>query len=447
MKRIHFIAIGGSAMHGLAITLSQKGYHITGSDDEIYDPSRSMLNNAGLLPEKVGWFPEKINADIDAIILGMHARIDNPELEKARQLNIPIYSYPSFVASESESKKRVVVAGSHGKTTTTSMIMTALAASGQKYDYLVGARLPGYQNMVEISDAPLIVIEGDEYLSSPIDRRPKIHHYHPHITILTGIAWDHINVFPTYENYKEQFKIYIDSIVEGGVLIYNAADPDVTEVVQDRRADIQAIPYTGLSLDGNNHVTYNGSTYTSAIIGKHNYQNMAAALQCCLSLGISEKAFFSAMVDFSGAAKRLQLIDQSSDYGAYLDFAHAPSKVAATTEAVKEWYNQRKLLAVLELHTFSSLNAEFINQYQGSMESADEAWVYIDDHTLAMKKMSVLEEDQILQAFNHRNLTIIRSRPALESKLREINKNGLTVLMMTSGTFKGLPLKDFLCKE
>ncbi|HMR89542.1 MAG TPA: Mur ligase family protein, partial [Saprospiraceae bacterium] len=373
--RVHFIAIGGAAMHNIALDLHAQGHLVTGSDDEIYEPSLSRLTKVGIAPKKFGWDEANITQDIDIVVLGMHAREDNPELVKSRELGLTIMSYPAFVYERSKDKQRIVIAGSHGKTTTTAMILHVLKKLGVSFDYLVGAQLEGFDRMVKLTDAPLIIIEGDEYLSSPLDRVPKIHHYKPHISVTTGIAWDHINVFPTFEVYKEQFSIYFDMIESGGTLIYYSDDEVLNEIVSKAKGDVIKLPYTGLVKNDEMSIVFENEIYPVSIIGNHNLQNLNAARLVCLTLGINTRRFFKAIADFSGANKRLQKLNDSKDRLVFLDFAHAPSKVKATTTSVKEWYGNKKLLAVLELHTFSSLNKAFLPQYINSLAAADQAIV------------------------------------------------------------------------
>lgn len=436
---LHFIAIGGKAMHNLALSLDQKGYHITGSDDEIYDPSRTILQNAGLLPKKMGWYPSQITPKLDAIILGMHAKTDNPELIKAQELGIPIYSYPEYLYKESEGKKRIVVAGSHGKTTTTSMVMHALKINNVDHDYMVGAQLEGYERMVRISDAPIIVLEGDEYLSSPIDRRPKFLHYNPHIVIVTGIEWDHINVFPTFESYVNQFQLLIESIEIGGYVIYNENDDYINEIInRNKDLDLNYIPYNQLELDKDNQLIYNDIAYEIPLIGNHNYENLSAAFQVCSLLGVSGSSFFDAMTSFSGASRRLQLIFNKNKVKVFLDYAHAPSKVVATCEAVADWYGESTIIALLELHTYSSLNKSFLPNYNNSLKRADIAIVFYNDHTLKMKGMEELDPQFIKESFGNEDLIVFKERNQLSEYLKKRDKANSIFLFMSSGNFDNL---------
>jgi len=440
--RVHFIAIGGAAMHNIALDLHAQGHLVTGSDDEIYEPSLSRLTKVGIAPKKFGWDEANITQDIDIVVLGMHAREDNPELVKSRELGLTIMSYPAFVYERSKDKQRIVIAGSHGKTTTTAMILHVLKKLGVSFDYLVGAQLEGFDRMVKLTDAPLIIIEGDEYLSSPLDRVPKIHHYKPHISVTTGIAWDHINVFPTFEVYKEQFSIYFDMIESGGTLIYYSDDAVLNEIVSKAKGDVIKLPYTGLVKNDEMSIVFENEIYPVSIIGNHNLQNLNAARLVCLTLGINTRRFFKAIADFSGANKRLQKLNDSKDRLVFLDFAHAPSKVKATTTSVKEWYGNKKLLAVLELHTFSSLNKAFLPQYINSLTAADQAIVFYNKHTLEMKQMPDLDINYIQECFGYSGLIVLTEKEELSNLLKGDDYKEYNILLMTSGNFDKMSL-DF----
>jgi len=440
--RIHFIAIGGAAMHNLALALKNKGYQLTGSDDVIYEPSKSRLEKEGLLPEAFGWFPQKITKDLDAIILGMHAKPDNPELLKAQQLGIRIYSYPEFLFEQSKEKTRVVIGGSHGKTTITSMILHVLNYEGIAVDYMVGAQLEGFDRMVHLTeDNDFIVLEGDEYLSSPIDRRPKFHLYKPNIALLSGIAWDHINVFPTYENYESQFSFFVDSIVNGGSITYNVEDPALKQVVETSENTIRRFPYSTPS-----YTVTNGTTYLDTaegplpvgVFGSHNLNNLEGAKWICQQMGVDESDFYEAIATFNGASKRMEKIAGNTDSIAFKDFAHSPSKVRATTSAVKEQFPNRKLIAVLELHTYSSLNAEFLQEYRGTLDNADEAIVFFSPEAVAIKKLDKVTEAQIAKAFDKENLRIFTSTGAFQEYLFEKEYKETSLLLMSSGDYGGL---------
>jgi UDP-N-acetylmuramate: L-alanyl-gamma-D-glutamyl-meso-diaminopimelate ligase len=446
--KVHLIAIGGAVMHNVALALSANGHEVTGSDDEIYEPARSRLSEKGLLPEKDGWFSEKITTNLDCIILGMHARKDNPELAQAIALGVQVYSFPAYVYEHAKHKKRVVVAGSHGKTTTTSMIMHVLKHLGYKFDYLVGAQLEGFERMVQFSDAPIMVIEGDEYLSSPTDPRPKIMHYKPHVAIITGVAWDHINVFPTFENYVEQFENFsktLENTAETPAALFYYKHDKALSAIGERIKYCKSVPYESFESITENGISYivreNGEKVKLAVFGEHNLSNLKAAFLACSELGISEAAFLSVIGSFTGAAKRLQTLFSSEHCKAFLDFAHAPSKVKATVEAMKAQFENRKLIACLELHTFSSLNKKFLPQYSESLEQADEAVVYFSPHTLAMKKMPELSAEEVAGYFNHRNLKVFTDNKVLLAYLHTLGSEDTNLLFMSSGTFGGLNLK------
>ena len=450
IMNVHFIAIGGSAMHNLAIALHQKGYHVTGSDDEIFDPARGRLERYGLLPESYGWHPERITPNLDAIVLGMHARADNPELLRAQDLGIKIFSYPEYLYEQSKTKTRVVIGGSHGKTTTTAMILHVLQHCGIEADYMVGAQLEGFEVMVRLSEtAKVMVIEGDEYLTSPIDRRPKFHLYKPHVAIITGIEWDHINVFPTFEIYKDQFAQFVNLIEPGGRLIYCNDDAEVRDVaMKNTRTDIVKQPY-----DVPEHDVAEGITYLTAhgrvplkVFGRHNLLNLTAARYACNALGISDEQFDEAIQSFGGASKRLELVKKSDSSAVYKDFAHAPSKLRATIAAMKEQYPNRQLVACMELHTFSSLTAEFLKQYAGTMDKADVPFVYYSQHALQLKKLPNLDPEQVRQAFaNERVRVFTDSKQMVDAVIQTFKQSGnqaINLLMMSSGNFDGIDFKQ-----
>lgn len=443
---IHFIAIGGAAMHNLAIALHKKGYQITGSDDTIHDPSKSRLEKYGLLPKEFGWFPSKINSDIDSIVLGMHAKADNPELLKAQELGIKIYSYPEFLYEQSKNKTRVVIGGSHGKTTITSMILHVLNYHNINVDYMVGAQLEGFETMVKLTDDnEFIILEGDEYLSSPLDLRPKFHLYHPNIALLSGIAWDHINVFPTVENYNEQFSIFIDKIAVGGMLVYSEEDETLNSIVNSSTANIKKYAYKTPT-----HFIENGTTFLKTeigdlpleIFGKHNLQNLAGAKWICQLIGVQEEGFYEAIMSFSGASKRLEKIAENNSTTIFKDFAHSPSKVEATTKSVKEQYNNRTLLACLELHTYSSLNPEFLKEYKDSLKFADKAVVFYSPHAVEIKKLAPVNKQQILDAFNREDLIVYTDPKDFKNFIFNENLNNTSVLLMSSGNYGGLDFKE-----
>ncbi|MBO6606193.1 UDP-N-acetylmuramate--L-alanine ligase [Psychroserpens sp.] len=444
--KVHFIAIGGSAMHNLALALHHKGYQVTGSDDTIFEPSKSRLLKEGLLPDEFGWYPEKITSDLDAIVLGMHAKQDNPELLKAQELGLKIYSYPEFLYEQAKDKTRVVIGGSHGKTTITSMILHVMHYHDRDVDYMVGAQLEGFDVMVKLTnDNDFIVLEGDEYLSSPIDRRPKFHLYKPNIALLSGIAWDHINVFPTYENYVEQFSIFVDSIVQGGSINYNEEDPEVKRVVEASENPIRKLAYHTPEYsveDGQTLLETPEGDLPIEVFGKHNLNNLAGAKWICQHMGIDEDDFYEAISTFKGASKRLEKIAESSQSVAYKDFAHSPSKVEATTQAVKEQYKDRIVVACLELHTYSSLNAEFLKEYKGALDAADIAVVFYSPHAVEIKKLKEVSHQQIAEAFERDDLIIYTNSEDFKSYLFSQDYNNKALLLMSSGNYGGLDFDE-----
>ena len=439
---VHFIAIGGAAMHNLALALHNKGMKVTGSDDVIFEPSKSRLYNCGLLPLDFGWYPEKITNEIDAVVLGMHAKRDNPELLKAQDLGLKIYSYPEFLYEQSKHKTRVVIGGSHGKTTITAMILHVLNYHNIEVDYMVGAQLDGFDVMVKLTDeADFIVLEGDEYLSSPIDRRPKFHLYQPNIALLSGIAWDHINVFPTFENYLEQFQIFVDSITHGGSITFNSEDQYVKNVVEQSENQIRKLPYYTPE-----HSIESGVTYIDTeegplpleVFGAHNLNNIAGSKWICQQMGVDEADFYEAISSFSGASKRLEKLISNSKCVVYKDFAHSPSKVKATTDAIKAQYPSRQLVACLELHTYSSLDSEFLNQYKGSLDAADQAVVFYSPHSVKIKKLKSVSKDQIELAFKRNDLIIYTNADDFKEFITSLDYVNKTVVLMSSGSYGGL---------
>ncbi|MBU8893380.1 MAG: peptidoglycan synthetase [Bacteroidales bacterium] len=445
--KVHFIAIGGSAMHNLAISLFKKGYEITGSDDEIFEPSKSRLLKYNILPDDMGWDSDRITPDLDAIILGMHARNDNPELIKARELNLKIYSYPEYLYEQTKNKTRVVIGGSHGKTTITSMIMHVLKFHNKKFDYMVGAQIDGFETMVSLSEnAPIAVFEGDEYLSSPIDPRPKFHLYKPNIALISGIAWDHINVFPTFENYKKQFSIFIGKIETNGCLFYYKNDDVLQDVVKQARNPIENTGYSKHAYTKRNNQTFLcdiDKEIPLQIFGAHNLQNISGAKLVCNKLGITDNEFYDAISVFKGASKRLEVLAENDSTIIFRDFAHSPSKLMATVNAVKEQYPEKDLLAIMELHTFSSLNSAFLNEYKGTMDKADLSVIYFDPEVVKHKKLTPISSEQVKKSFQNKNLIVFTNQKNLIdfiSKCRLTNKN---ILLMSSGNFSGLNLNSF----
>ena len=438
MTKIHFIAIGGAAMHNLALAVASKaGYQVTGSDDEIFEPALSHLRDAGLLPAEIGWHPERITPDLDAIILGMHAREDNPELVRARELGIKIYSFPEYLYEQTKDKIRIVVGGSHGKTTTTSMILYVLNRLGIEADYMVGAQIEGFERMVRLSDtAKYAVFEGDEYLTSPLDLRSKFLWYHPHVAILTGIAWDHINVFPTFPQYVDTFRQFVHSIEPNGSFIYFKGDENLRmladEISKCRNIDISTIPYEA----------YDGKVEMQ-VFGRHNMQNLQAAMLACHCIGVAPDDFYREISTFTGASNRLEKICETETSVAYKDFAHSPSKLKATVNAVRERYPNKKLVACMELHTFSSLMADFLPQYKGCMAEADVAYVYFNPKVIEHKQLTPITADEVRDAFGTENVEVFTESSALQQKLQSLNYDNTALLMMSSGTFDGINVKQF----
>ncbi len=440
--KTHFIAIGGSAMHNLALALHNKGYQVSGSDDAIFEPSKSRLLKKGILPTQIGWFPEKITADIDAVILGMHAKANNPELLKAKELGLKIYSYPEFLYEQSKNKTRVVIGGSHGKTTITSMILHVMQYQNIDVDYMVGAQLDGFETMVHLTETnDFIVLEGDEYLSSPIDLRPKFHLYQPNIALLSGIAWDHINVFPTFENYVEQFEIFVNQITKGGVLVYNEEDQMVKKVAEESTNTIRKIAYTTPSYRVENGITLletPDGAMPIEVFGAHNLNNLAGAKWICQNMGVDQADFYEAIASFKGASKRLEKIGESNGKVAFKDFAHSPSKVSATTKAVKNQYPDRKLIACLELHTYSSLNPVFLKEYEKALDDADIAVVFYSPDAVKIKQLDEVSYEQIAKAFNRNDLIIYTNPTEFKNFLFKQNFDNSALLLMSSGNYGGL---------
>ena len=442
--KIHFIAIGGSAMHNLAIALKLKGYSITGSDDAINDPSRSRLKKYNLLPEKEGWFSDKITFDIDAVVLGMHAKDDNPELLKAREIGLKIYSYPEFIFNQSKDKIRIVIGGSHGKTSITSLVLHVLRTLNIESDYMVGAQLDGFEVMVKLTDtSKYIVLEGDEYLSSALDLRPKFHLYKPHIALISGIAWDHINVFKTFENYLKQFEIFINSIKENGTLVYNELDPELKKLVRSNKSNLNYISYSipkHKIIDGISFIDFNNDLYRLKIFGDHNLQNISGALNICKALGVESEDFYNAITSFNGASNRLELVYKSLDTIIFKDFAHSPSKLKATTEAVRKQFPNRKLISFFELHTYSSLNPLFLEKYKDTLKCSNECYIYYSEKNMRIKRLEPIDSELIIKSFNHNNLTVIDNYEELNKKIYDLDLSNSVLLMMSSGKFGGLDI-------
>jgi UDP-N-acetylmuramate: L-alanyl-gamma-D-glutamyl-meso-diaminopimelate ligase len=438
---VHFIAIGGSAMHNLAIALSRKGADVTGSDDEIFEPSRTRLEKQGILPLSIGWDAKRISSELNAVIVGMHAREDNPELIKAKELNIPIYSYPEYLFEQSKNKTRVVIGGSHGKTTITSMLLHVVNELGMNVDYMVGAQLEGYDCMVKLTeDAPVMILEGDEYLSSPIDRRPKFHLYRPNLAIISGIAWDHINVFPTFDNYVDQFDIFCSLIEPNGTLIYNTEDEEVNKLGEKYAASLNAIPYktpTYEVAENGTRLFFDDEIFNLKIFGGHNLQNLMGAMRLGEAIGIEPKEFFRAVQSFTGAGKRLQKVAEKGAFTMFKDFAHSPSKLKATTKAVKEQFAERHVVACMELHTFSSLKKAFLPHYKDAMKMADEAVVYFSPEVVKHKKLDPISKELVAEGFGG-NVVVMNETEEVLQFIRSKKWNNSVLLMMSSGNFDGI---------
>lgn len=438
---VHFIAIGGSAMHNLAIALNRKGTIVTGSDDEIFEPSKSRLEKEGILPEQMGWNAELITSKLDAVIVGMHARLDNPELLKAQELGLKIFSYPEYLYEQSKDKKRIVIGGSHGKTTITSMLLHATKVCNVDVDYMVGAQLEGYDCMVRLSeDAKFMVLEGDEYLSSPTDRRPKFHLYNPDVALISGIAWDHINVFPTFENYVDQFAIFCSKIAKNGTLIYNREDEEVAKLGEMYNQEITSIPYETPSYSNAENgfvIQWENVSYPLQIFGRHNMQNLIGAMYLAKEMGIENTAFLKAMATFTGAGKRLQLVRETEDFSCYKDFAHSPSKLKATLDAVRERFPERQLIACMELHTFSSLQKDFLPHYFDCMKAADISVVYYSPDVVKHKKLAPISSKEVFDGFGG-NVNVLTSSNDVRTFLGKQNYTNTTLLMMSSGNFDGI---------
>lgn len=445
LQHIHLIAIGGSIMHNLALALHQKGLHITGSDDEIFEPAKSRLQQKGLLPAQEGWFPEKITGDLDAVIVGMHARPDNPELLRAQELGLKIFSFPEFIYEQSKNKQRIVIGGSHGKTSITSILMHVLKYHNRQFDYAVGAQLEGFENMVKLTEeAPIIIIEGDEYLSSPIQRVPKFHLYRHHIGVISGISWDHINVFPDPDIYRKQFRTFVEMTPKAGAIIYNQDDEQTLHVCVPRNTDVKYVGYSA-----HEHMVRQGITYLKTkkddvplqVFGEHNLRNINAAREVCKLIGIKGPAFYEAISSFKGAARRLELLGSNAATRIYKDFAHAPSKVKATTQAIKDQFPERKLVACLELHTFSSLNKEFLPQYKNALDAADLALVYFNPKTLEHKRMPALSQQDIAAAFGNDRLQVFTDSEQLAAYLKSLNWQNQNLILMSSGNYNNMDLQ------
>ena len=446
MKKVHFIAIGGSAMHNLAIALHRKGYEVTGSDDEIFEPSRTRLKNEGILPDEIGWHPEKLDDSYESVILGMHARIDNPELIRAQELGLKVYSYPEYLYEQSKDKTRIVIGGSHGKTTITSMILHVMKYAGIETDFMVGAQLEGFDVMVRLSKtAKYMVIEGDEYLTSPIDRVPKFHKYHPHIAVISGIGWDHVNVFPTFDSYLEQFRIYVDTIENGGCLIYDDNDAEAKKIAANAKVPTYGYDIHKYITDGeSSYLLFNDKRIKVQVFGEHNMKNINAAYHVCKQIGIDDVTFYQAISSFKGASRRLELLfeNKSKNNMVFRDFAHAPSKVLATVKALREQYSERFLMIVFELHTYSSLSEVFIDHYRNCLDNCDKAVVFYDPHAVSIKKLDMMTDERIVEGFARKDIKVVHSKAELLDVLNDVQKENIVGGFMSSGDFNGLTADD-----
>ena len=446
MKKVHFIAIGGSAMHNLAIALHRKGYEVTGSDDEIFEPSRTRLKNEGILPDEIGWHPEKLDDSYESVILGMHARIDNPELIRAQELGLKVYSYPEYLYEQSKDKTRIVIGGSHGKTTITSMILHVMKYAGIETDFMVGAQLEGFDVMVRLSEtAKYMVIEGDEYLTSPIDRVPKFHKYHPHIAVISGIGWDHVNVFPTFDSYLEQFRIYVDTIENGGCLIYDDNDAEAKKIAANAKVPTYGYDIHKYITDGeSSYLLFNDKRIKVQVFGEHNMKNINAAYHVCKQIGIDDVTFYWAISSFKGASRRLELLfeNKSKNNMVFRDFAHAPSKVLATVKALREQYSERFLMIVFELHTYSSLSEVFIDHYRNCLDNCDKAVVFYDPHAVSIKKLDMMTDERIVEGFARKDIKVVHSKAELLDVLNDVQKENIVGGFMSSGDFNGLTADD-----
>ena len=446
MKKVHFIAIGGSAMHNLAIALHRKGYEVTGSDDEIFEPSRTRLKNEGILPDELGWHPEKLDESYESVILGMHARIDNPELIRAQELGLKVYSYPEYLYEQSKDKIRIVIGGSHGKTTITSMILHVMKHAGIETDFMVGAQLEGFDVMVRLSEtAKYMVIEGDEYLTSPIDRVPKFHKYHPHIAVISGIGWDHVNVFPTFDSYLEQFRIYVDTIENDGCLIFDNNDLEARKIAANSNVPAYGYDIHQYLIDGEDiYLVFNDKKIKVQVFGEHNMKNINAAYNVCKQIGISDEMFYEAISSFKGASRRLELLFENKERNnlIFRDFAHAPSKVVATVKALREQYKERKLIVVFELHTYSSLSEVFIDHYAHCLDNCDKAIVFYDPHAVAIKKLEMMSDERIVEGFARNDIKVVHSKEELLHVLNDLPKENMVGGFMSSGDFNGLKTED-----
>ena len=448
MRKVHFISIGGSVMHSLAIELKRLNYVVTGSDDVIYEPSKSSLIENDLYPKELGWHESNIKDDLDFVILGMHARSDNPELKLAKHKKIKIYSFPEFVYEYSKNKTRVVIAGSHGKTTIASMVLHVLKNNTINVDYLLGAKIEGLSNSVSLSNEnDFIIIEGDEYLSSRIHDTPKFHVYKPNIALISGISWDHVNVFPTFDVYKNQFGVFIDKIVDGGVLIYNDNDLEILDLLKNNQNFIRKIPYSRhnyIAKDNKFFIETDEGILPLKIFGKHNMENLSGAKQVCNLIGLTDDEFYNSILTFKGATNRLQLKEIKLGRSVIIDFAHSPSKLKASIDAVKTNFSG-ELVGVYELHTFSSFHKKFQIHYRGTMDKCDYPIIFIDRSNPKLKNQD-LDEESLKKSFNNLKMKFIFDKDELDNYIMSFEQLNLNLLLMSSGKFGGIDV-DRLSKN
>jgi len=446
IESVHFIAIGGSVMHNLALALKKMGMRISGSDDEIYEPAAGKLKSGGI-EANIGWQPEKMDASIDLVVLGMHAKADNPELAKAKSLKLPIVSFPDFIRRWSANQQRIVIGGSHGKSSITALAMHVLNQLNKKFDYLIGAEVEGFSLTVSLSDAPIIIIEGDEYLASKLDPVAKFLKYDHHIGLISGIAWDHKNVFPSFEDYTQQFEQFADKTPKAGSIIYNEKDLLAKKIGEKEREDVRKVPY-GV----HDAVIKNGVTYLKtkdygevkiSVFGDHNLENIGAVLALVKLLGIEEKAFYQAVQTFTGAKKRLEIVKQQGNDKLFKDYAHSPSKLEATTTALKKQFADSKVVVAYELHTFSSLNKEFIKEYKNTLSKADEAFIFINPHNIKNSHTDDLTTTEIQEAFNNTELTLFTDKHKLVEAMKKAKTTEKNIFaLLSSGNFDGLDIEE-----
>lgn len=442
--RIHCISHWWRVTSSLAIQLKLLGHNVTGHDDEIYEPSKSALAQHGLLPQHEWWDADSVTSDIDMIVLGMHASADNPELLRAKELGLMIKSYPEVIYEFSKNKMRVVIAGSHGKTTTTSMVMHVLKHNGISFDWVVGGIVPGFDTMVSLDDNhKIIIIEWDEYPDGKINMTAKMLLYKHNIGILNGIAWDHITTYPTFDSYLLPFQTFVDQTPTDGFLGYYQDDQEVTNIMEHTDTQAQTVWYTV-----HPHIIRDGITYLQtpqwevklSIFWAHNCINISAAKLVCNQLDLSDEQFYAAIWSFTGAGNRLQLIhqDDAKHLTILRDFAHSPSKLTATINAVKTQYPDRTIIGLFELHTFASLSASFLPEYKWSFDAADIACVYYDDHTFQIKRMTPLTKEVVINGFGRSDLVVQDSANDLQAWYDNLDLTNSVVVLMSSGNFGGV---------